>query len=142
VALERNKQMMLTVVLKVLAVVLLTATASFAYTISPEIPAAQLVRAPDMPAKPQPFYIPVSVSPGCTLKLERLLNVYPLIATFGPSLIQPSTVGVTLMDSGVPLPVVPSTPTVWWYWRPPTTPAARRPSTRSQCISTDPPIRR
>jgi hypothetical protein len=99
--------MRLTIVLKALAVVLLTATASFACTITPEIPAAQIARALDMPAKPQPFYIPVSVSSGCTLKFVGLFNAYPLTATFGPSPIQPGTVGVTLMDSGAPLPVVP-----------------------------------
>jgi hypothetical protein len=99
--------MKLPIVLKALAVALLTAVASFGCTITPEIPAAQIARAPDMPSQPQPFYIPVSVSSGCTLKFVGLFNAYPLTATFGPSPIQPGTVGVTLRDSGAPLPLVP-----------------------------------
>jgi hypothetical protein len=98
--------MRLKIVLKALAVVPLAAAASFGCTITPVIPAAQVARAPDM-SKPQPFYIPVLVSPGCTLKFVGLINAYPLTATFGPSSIQPGTVGVSLMDSGAPLPVVP-----------------------------------
>jgi hypothetical protein len=108
VALERNvqKQMRLNIFLKALAVVPFVAAATFGCTITPEIPAAQIARA-GMPSKPQPFYIPVSVSSGCTLKFVGLINAYPLTATFGPSSIQPGTVGVSLMDSGAPLPVVP-----------------------------------
>jgi hypothetical protein len=89
--------MRLTIVLKALAVVLLTATASFACTITPEIPAAQIARALDMLAEPQPFYIPVSVSSDCTPFVGRF-NAYPLIATYGRSPIHPGTVGVTLKE--------------------------------------------
>jgi hypothetical protein len=102
--------MKLPIVVKSLAAALLTAAASFACTITPEIPAAQmgrLVASGAPPVTSQPFPIPVSVSAGCTLTFVGLFNAYPLVATFGPLANQPGKVGITLADSGALLPVVP-----------------------------------
>jgi hypothetical protein len=97
--------MKLRMLLKSLAALALTAAASFGCTIAPSVPIAQMarvVRPGSPPVTSAPFYIPVSVSSGCTLKFDGLFNAYPLVATFGPS-----AVGITLADSGAPLPVLP-----------------------------------
>jgi hypothetical protein len=96
--------------LKSLAAVALTAVASYGCTVTPAVPAAQMarvVRPGSPPVTSMPFYIPVAVSSGCTPKFGGLFNAYPLVATFGPIANQPGTLGITLADSGAPLPVLP-----------------------------------
>lgn len=99
-----------TILLKLLAAVALTAATSYSCTITPAVAAAQMarvVRAGLPPVTSVPFYIPVSVLPGCTLEFEGLFNAYPLVATLGPSSNRPGTIGIPLADSGALLPVVP-----------------------------------
>ena len=76
-----------TILLKLLAAVALTAATSYSCTITPAVAAAQMarvVRAGLPPVTSVPFYIPVSVLPGCTLEFEGLFNAYPLVETLGP----------------------------------------------------------
>jgi hypothetical protein len=102
--------MKLRMLLKSLAALALTAAASFGCTVALSVPIAQMarvVRPGSPPVTSAPFYIPVSVSSGCTLKFDGLFNAYPLVATFGPSASQPGTIGITLADGGAPLPFLP-----------------------------------
>ena len=97
------------ILMNCLAAVLLTAAAGYGCTIAPTIPFAQIGRTvrQDVPVNSNPWYIPVAVSPGCTLRFLGLWNAYPVVATFGTSATDPGTVGITLEDSGAPLPIVP-----------------------------------